>query len=343
VLPTERIVEFIAGPGVTCRDGGCHNCRVAMRSADADALAAALTAAGESRRTAFLRAVGDVEPGGWCELLKDVAALANSGGGVVVVGVEGNGTPSGWDPAAFLATGTAALTDAFAEFAGEPFAEFEIAPGARGSSPVAGVVVQPRFGSPIVFQKAGTYRIESRRRTSFARGTVYFRHGTSSEPGTSRDLERFVHREVERQRRAWRANVRKAAAAPAEARVLVVKRNTATAPPTTDVRVVDDPDAPVFGRADFDVTHPHRQRDVIRLVNAALDRSINQFDLLSVKRIHAVEDEARFFHKPRFSSPQYSDAFVTWLIDSSRADPAFFDDARAAYQATRARPRADES
>jgi hypothetical protein len=98
------------------------------------------------------------------------------------------------------------------------------------------------------------------------------------------------------------------------------------------VRVVDDPDAPVVGRADFDVTHPHRQRDVIRLVNAAIDRTINQFDLLSVKRVHKIEEQARFFHKPRFSSPQYSDAFVAWLVERHRDDPEFFDRARAAYQ-----------
>jgi hypothetical protein len=203
---------------------------------------------------------------------------------------------------------------------------------------LAAVLVHPRSGSPIVFQKAGSYRADSRRRTAFARGTLYFRHGAASEPGTARDVERFVHREVERQRRAWRANVRKAAAAPADARVLVVKPKTPAAPPMTDVRVVDDPDAPVIGRADFDVTHPHRQRDVIRLVNAEIDRPINQFDLLSVKRVHAVEGQGRFFHKPRFSSPQYSDAFVAWLVDRHRADPAFFEQARAAYRATRGAP-----
>jgi hypothetical protein len=316
---------------------------VATRSADADAVAAALSAAGESRRTAFVRALGAAEPGGWYELLKDVAALANSGGGVAVVGVERDGRPSGWEPAPFLATGAAALTDAFAEHAGEPVAGFDVVPATKNACPVAAVVVHPRSGSPIVFQKAATYRVESRRRTAFGRGTVYFRHGASSEPATARDLERFVQREVERQRRAWRANVRKAAAAPSDARVLVVKPATPAAPPMTDVRVVDDPNAPVIGRADFDVTHPHRQRDVIRLVNAALDRPINQFDLLSVKRIHRVEDEPRFFHKPRFSSPQYSDAFVRWLIDSSRADPAFFEHARAAYQATRKPPPANGS
>jgi hypothetical protein len=317
---------------------------VATRSAEGDdALVAALCASRESKSTAFRRAVDEPDTGDWLELLTDVAAMANSGGGVIVVGVGRDGRPSEWDPATFLATGAARLTDAFAEYAGEAFDGFEIRPASKGSCPLAAVLVHPRIGSPIVFQKAGYRPAESRRRTTFARGTVYFRHGASSGPGTTRDVERFVHREVERQRRAWRSNVRTAAAAPSDARVLVVKPATPTAPPITDVRMVDDPDAPVIGRADFDVTHPHRQRDVIRLVNAAIDRPINQFDLLSVKRVHAVEGQGRFFHKPRFSSPQYSDAFVTWLVESYRDDPTFFERARTAYRATRGGPEADAS
>jgi hypothetical protein len=317
---------------------------VATRSADADdALAAALSASRESKGIAFRRAVVEADPGDRLELLKDVAAMANSGGGVIVVGLAHDGKPSGWDPAPFLATGAARLAGAFAAYAGEAVDGFEITPVGKGACPLAAVLVHPRIGSPIVFQKTGSYRADSRRRTAFTRGTVYFRHGASSEPGTARDVARFVQREVERQRRAWRANVRKAAAASADARVVVVRPGAPTAPPLTDVRVVDDPDAPVIGRADFDVTHPHRQRDVIRLVNAAIDRPINQFDLLSVKRVHAVEEQGRFFHKPRFSSPQYSDAFVTWLVDSARDDPAFFERARAAYRATRGTPAAEPS
>jgi hypothetical protein len=310
---------------------------MATRSADSDdALAAAVSAPRESKAVAFRRAFGEADTGAWLGLLRDIAALANSGGGVVVVGMARDGRPSEWDPATFLATGATRLTDAFAEYAGEAVDGFEVTPVNKGPCPLAAVLVHARIGSPIVFQKAGDHGDESRRQTVFARGTVYFRHGASSAPGTARDVERFVHREVERQRRAWRANVRKAAAAPANARVLVVKPKTPTAPPMTDVRVVDDPDAPVIGRADFDVTHPHRQRDVIRLVNAEIGRPINQFDLLSVKRVHAVEEQGRFFHKPRFSSPQYSDAFVAWLVERYHADPTFFEQARTVYQATRA-------
>jgi len=44
--------------------------------------------------------------------------------------------------------------------------------------------------------------VESRRNV-FSVGTVYFRHGAKSEPGTSDDLRQFLEREIEATRRTW--------------------------------------------------------------------------------------------------------------------------------------------
>lgn len=33
----------------------------------------------------------------WCELIKDIVAMANSGGGIVVFGINDDGTPSSGD------------------------------------------------------------------------------------------------------------------------------------------------------------------------------------------------------------------------------------------------------
>ena len=40
--------------------------------------------------------------GDWCELIKDIVALANSGGGRIVVGANDDGTPSGHNTSDFL-------------------------------------------------------------------------------------------------------------------------------------------------------------------------------------------------------------------------------------------------
>jgi hypothetical protein len=64
---------------------------------------------------------------------------------------------------------------------------------------------------PIVFTKAGTYRADNgKEKVAFHQGTVYFRHGAKSEPGDSDDLAEMVNREVERLRKEWLSNIKKA-------------------------------------------------------------------------------------------------------------------------------------
>jgi len=69
---------------------------------------------------------------------------------------------------------------------------------------------------------------------------------------------------------------------------------------------------------------------------------VNAFDVLSVRRVHAISEETRpeFVHVPKFGSPQYSDAFVDWLIGEDERDPEFFAQAKAKYLASRPRRRA---
>ena len=69
---------------------------------------------------------------------------------------------------------------------------------------------------------------------------------------------------------------------------------------------------------------------------------VNAFDVLSVRRVHAISEETRpeFVHVPKFGSPQYSDAFVDWLVTEHQRDPQFFPRAKTSYLATRPRRRA---
>jgi hypothetical protein len=40
---------------------------------------------------------------------------------------------------------------------------------------------------------------------------------------------------------------------------------------------------------------------------------------------------------PKFGSPQYSEAFVAWLVEQDAKDPQFFERAKARYVALRRR------
>ena len=111
--------------------------------------------------------------------------------------------------------------------------------------------------------------------------------------------------------------------------------------PQIAVRLTADPDAPVYGQIDADVSHPYRQKEVVREVNARLPEgvSITPYDVLSVRRVHSIDEESHpdLAHVPKFGTTQYSDAFVDWLLAQYERDPDFFARAKAQYTATRRR------
>ena len=50
---------------------------------------------------------------------------------------------------------------------------------------------------PLVFARPGTYSVPGgKQKTAFAQGTVYFRHGAKSEPGTTEDLAHALDRRL---------------------------------------------------------------------------------------------------------------------------------------------------
>jgi hypothetical protein len=258
-----------------------------------------------TKRLTIVRGFDPGAPGAWLELCVHVAALANSGGGVVAV-----------DGAVDLSP----LPSTLSQYVDTPV-ELEITDV---------VTVGPRTGAPVVFERAGMFTdARDVERTAFARGSVYFRHGGRSEPATAKDLQRFIDREVDRQRRSVQRNVRKAVAAPKGAEVLVVSPRKPTALPT--VRIVDDPDAPGLARTDFDVTHPYRQKELVARVNERLAGAahVTPYDIQCVRRTHDIDDRPAFFHRPKFGSPQYSEDYVVWLVDQFERDPQFFEHAKA--------------
>jgi len=54
---------------------------------------AILTAKRESKHLDFKRSFDSDSAADWCEVLKDIAAFANSGGGNILVGVNNDGSP----------------------------------------------------------------------------------------------------------------------------------------------------------------------------------------------------------------------------------------------------------
>lgn len=259
-----------------------------------------------------------------------MAALANSGGGVILVGVDRQGRPTGQDLARVEA---AAIVERLEVHSGERFGDVEAVEVSKDGHRLIAIVVGERTGSPLVFERAGTYEDGDGPHDSFAQGTTYFRRGARSAPASARDVARFAAKEQRRVRREIDRNLRRVAAAPAGSHVLVVPPSSAPVASVERVRLVDDPDAPAVALADFDVTHPYRQKEVIAAVNDRLGGDlVNAHTILCLRRVHDTDDREELFHRPRFGSPQYSDAFVDWVVTSYRRDPSFFEDAKAEYR-----------
>jgi hypothetical protein len=266
-------------------------------------------------------------PGVWLELVRDVAAIANSGGGVVVL--HGNVEEE-------------QLHEELAHYAEPEFESFEVRDIRRAGRAATAIVVEGVANTPLVFTRTGRYRnADGYEHVAFARGGLYFRHGAKSEPATGADVRDFIKRQLDATRSQWLTNIRQVMHAPDGAEVAVIEtaeRDDEGRP--TLIRLTTDPHAPLYGQVDPDRSHPYRQKEVIREANERLlGVSVNAFDVLSVRRVHAISEETRpeFVHVPKFGSPQYSDAFVDWLVSEFERDPGFFTRAKTNYLATRKR------
>lgn len=160
--------------------------------------------------------------GDWPELVKDIVAMANTGGGSILFGLDDNGQPTNLDCTAILKRDPADITNKVYSFTRRHFAEFRLVPITRNGLRFGCLMIQPSR-VPMVFESAGAYLSRSgKEKRAFSEGTLYFRHGAKSEPGTSGDLAAFVEREVAVVREVWLGRLRQVVEAPPDASVQVV-------------------------------------------------------------------------------------------------------------------------
>jgi hypothetical protein len=288
----------------------------------------------ESRYVAFREGFDPAERGEWCELIRDVVALANSGGGWLLFGIGPRGIPSGFDVTPILTLNARHISDQIHAFTGARFDDVGIVRAEKDGQVVAALRIGPA-NVAMVFESAGSYtRPDGRQRTAFSAGTVYFRHGSRSAPGTTQDLQDFLDRRLEEIRKEWVRGVKKVVEAPAGAQLELVPQEIvqSASPSAQPIRVTDDPDAPIYRVINPDANYPFRQKDVIAEVNRRLGGAVvNQHTILSVRRVFGIEGDARYQYRSRFGTPQYSQEFIDWLIAEYQRDAEFFNAARQAY------------
>lgn len=294
-----------------------------------------ITATRESKYIEFKSEFDSSSKQDWCEVIKDIIAISNTGGGVIVFGLDDAGIPTGYDSSTLLSTDPADVTNKISKYTGQQFSEFHFHEKTKGGHQIAIMAIE---GSaiPIVFKKPGTYSAgHNQQKTAFKEGSVYFRHGAKSAPGNTDDLHRSFQRELDRVKKSWLSDIGKIVKAPDKSEVIVVPRSvqqTASGAAAL-VRLTADPNAPTYGNLDFDLTHPYRRTELINQVKQKLPSGVvfNTYDVTSLWYAHEIGNHPEFHHTPKFGTTQYSDAYVDWIVNSYNNDREFFINARARH------------
>lgn len=302
-------------------------------SAD-DVVKKGLTAQRESKYVEFKRDFNPDSKEDWCSLIKEIVALANTGGGVVVVGLDNKGSPTGIDVSDVRSVDPAVFTDKVGSYTGYQFTEFETRDCEKDGHPLFAIVIAPQ-SIPLVFEKPGTYPVNDHQRTAFSRGTVYFRHGAKSEPAEMDDLRSAIERRLDEIRDKWLSDIRKVVYAEPGSEVVTVPSELIQSddPSATPIKISDDPDAPILRLESPDDSYPYRQTEVLEKVQERLpdEVEINRYDIESVRYTRDVNEDPRFTYEPKFGSRQYSGFLVDWIVKQYEADPQFFEKARDDY------------
>lgn len=174
-----------------------------------------------------------------------------------------------------------------------------------------------------------------KQKTVFSVGTVYFRHGAKSEPGTSDDLRAFLERELELIKRSWLTGIAKVVEAPAGSRFAILPPEAQAQEPSgaLPLRLTDDPNAPAYYAVPIDTTHPFRQKEVMSEVNKrfAGRKAINTHDILCIRRVFNVQKDIKFCYTQNYATPRYSQAFVDWVVRQYDEDDGFFEKTKVRF------------
>ncbi|MBL8963895.1 MAG: putative DNA binding domain-containing protein [Phycisphaeraceae bacterium] len=298
-----------------------------------DAAAAAMSECGA---VDFKSAFDPAQRSDWCELIKDVVAMANSGGGCIVLGLADDGSRSTWNPTVFTQLDPAQIGDQLRRYVEGLEDKVVVQSLSRGGEVLPALVVS---ASPVpkVFTNPGNYDKGGGKQTqAFPKGGLYFRHGAKSEPAEQADLSAAMERAIDCVRSKWLGNIRQVMEAPPGARVQVVTSEVRASvdPAATAIRVVDDPNALAYRVVSPDDTHPYRQKELVGEINKRSNGlKINRFDVQCLRRMLDGDNaHPEFFHESKFGSKQYSPAFADYIVHGCAADPEFIVKARNAVR-----------
>jgi len=291
----------------------------------------------ESSRLDFKRTVEDSKYG-QCSIIKDIIAMANSGGGILVFGCDDNGNPTDDDVPPLLLKDQSELTNQIEKYTSRLFPEINFVTITKNGISLKAITIDA-VDYPIVFTKDSVPKtVRNKPHFEFKKGEIYYRHGTKSEPGNSFDIRHSIDLVLEKQRKEWLSDIAKVVEAPVGSTIKIVQTNDEANASIADVRITNDPTAQGF-RIDYDERFPYIQRDVVEQVNNETNAEIKSYDITALRNQLSKEFLSVHFSRIGYPDayPRYSKEFVKWLIESYRKNSRFFYDIRNQYRSNQYR------
>ncbi|MCL5019983.1 MAG: ATP-binding protein [Patescibacteria group bacterium] len=282
-----------------------------------DLIQKALEAKRESKPIEFKEYFDPTSNSDWCEIIKDIVAIANSGGGVILIGVDNAGKPCDTLPDAISHIDPADISNKIYKYTGSTDLTFEISEVKKEERNILAFAIQPAT-IPIVFIKPGTYDVGSgKQHSAFSVGTIYFRHGAKSEPGTTEDIRKVIEWRLETIRKTWIKGLRKVVQAPQGSQILTVLPSGRI---DGSIRAVKDPKAtPVFltrdrKRSSGLLVHEEISEGIFEEINNVLDAN-NALSKGQQKFYLGEPVYYRIYAERQYVVP--NDANIALLLDSA--------------------------
>jgi hypothetical protein len=297
------------------------------KAAHKELIATALAATRETRAVDFKSAFDPAETRDCVELIKDVMAFANTGGGVIVFGEDNSGKPVAGGADKLLALDPANIGNKLVSYTGSTFDDFSIREHEKNGIRIATLRIGP-VTTPIIPTRPGTYEKDKKsgkQDNVFSIGVVYVRHGAKSEPATSADLAKIIDRRVQQLRGEWLNGVKKVTTAPLGSQVVITKA-TPELPVdgSKEVRLVIDPQASPTGVPDFDKTHPYRMTELLKFIKTKITGvKVTVADVHTVLSADGKESDPAFTWKHDHGVRQYTNEFANWLVDQIQRDARY--------------------
>jgi hypothetical protein len=247
----------------------------------------------------------------WIELIKDIVAMANTHGGLIIIGVHDDGSPTIFDSSYLELLDNTTFIDKIFKYTNCRLSGLKVYPAQRKGSRVFVIEIAPR-DIPIIFTSPGEYEVKDKegktiKKSAFPVGSIYFRHSARSDPGTSDDLARWLTQNLKEYKDNLMNGIVKVIDAPRGSDFQIIPRNVHATDSKVafNIRITDDPSAPTYTIVNADKLFPYRQFEIIAKLKTE-GININQHDFLLYRIMNNLDSNPDLSHKLAHSSRNYS-------------------------------------